>query len=81
MTHRPIEVAQRMIEFMNSTSKLNLKILEVQGRTTMIMMENKVIYKHRYAHISRNKAQALHMKVQHFKNKFINLFSNGIPAF
>ena len=47
----------------------------------MIMMENKVIYKHRYVHGVRNKVDPLNNKVQHFKNKFIYLFSKGMPCF
>lgn len=62
MTQRLIEVAQKVIEFMNSSSKSNLQILKLEERTTMVMMENKVIYKHRHVQSARNKVKTLHKK-------------------
>lgn len=81
LAQRPIEVAQKMIEFMNSSFKADLQVLKLEDMKTMIMMEKKAIYKHRYVHSVRNKAKFFHKKVQHFKNKFANLFSKGIPSF
>ena len=70
-----------MIEFMNSASKLDFQSMEVEDRISMIMMENKVIYKDRYVHSVRNKVEALHKKLKHFKNKFTDLFIIGMPSF
>lgn len=80
LTQRPIEVAQKIIEYMNSTSKSDLQVLKVENISTMIMMENKVIYKHRYVQSVRKKAQTLHKKIQHFRNKFSNIFNKGMPS-
>ena len=48
LTHRPIEVAQRMIDFMRTTSKTYLQVLKVEDRTSMTTLENKSICKHKY---------------------------------
>ena len=38
LTQRPIEVTQQMIDSVNSTPKVDLPILKVEDRKTMIMM-------------------------------------------
>ena len=49
LTHRLIKVAQGMIDFISSASKLGFQVLKVEYSKAMITMEGKVIYKHRYA--------------------------------
>ena len=70
-----------MIKFMNLSSKYDLQVLKEEDMTTMIMMENKVAYKHKYVQSVKNKEEALEKKVHHFKNKFTNLFNKGMPSF
>ena len=47
LKRKPIEIAQRMINFMTSASKSELRALKVDDRSTMIDLENKSIYKHK----------------------------------
>lgn len=81
LKHGPIETSQNIIEFTNSTTKSNLHVLKVNDRPTLIMAANKVIYKHIYVQSVKRKVENLHKKVQHFKNRFTNLFNKGMPSF
>lgn len=56
---RVLEVAQRMVDFISSKFKSDLLALKVEDGTTMITLENKVIYKHKYVYTIRNKGEAL----------------------
>lgn len=81
LTHRPIETTLNIIEFQNSTTKSNLQALKVEYRLAMNMVADKVIYKHIYVQSVKTKASSLHKKVEHFKNRFTNLFSKGMHSF
>ena len=65
---------------MITTSKSKLHILKVDNRTTMIALEDKVIYKHKYVRIIKGKSKVL-KKVQDFRDKFTNVISKGMPSF
>ena len=66
---------------MNSSSKCNLQVLNMEDISTMIMMANNVIFEHICVQSFRNKVETLQKKVHHFKNKFTNLFNKEVPSF
>lgn len=45
-----------MINFMNSSCKDELHVLNVDDKTTMIDLENKVIYKNKYVRTIKGKS-------------------------
>ena len=53
----------------------------VDDRTSMIALENKVVYKHKYVHIFKGKSKVLPKKVQYFRDKFATVISKGMPSF
>lgn len=64
-------IAENIIDFINSATKENLQALGVIDRPAIIVVANKVLYKHIYAHRVQNKVKLLHKKVKTSKTNSV----------
>lgn len=80
MTKRSPDIAQNAIGLLNSVTSDQLQILRVKDRISIIMWAIKVMNKHRYANIVKNKAEEMSNVVHQVKSLFQPLFNIRLPA-
>jgi hypothetical protein len=81
LLHRPIEVAQNIINFMNMETKVDLQDLGVNDKLAIIISAKKFIYKHNFVQSVQSKVDLLLKKFKSFKSRFNELFKKDLLSF